>query len=345
MPTPAIAIRNVGLVTSVGQTAAQTCAALRAATTNPTPTRFIGRDGEWIMAHQVSLDSEWRGRVKLCKMAALAAMECLEPLRDAERRHLPLLLCVAERTRPGRLEGLDDELYAELEAELGLAFHREHSAVVPMGRPSVLLALAQARRLIHETGVVHVLIVAADSLLEWTTLMRLGDHDRLLAERNSNGFLPGEAAGAVLVSRPGEPDGELLCTGVGAAIEPAPLMSGEPLRAEGLSAAIIGALEDAGCEMHDLDFRISDIAGEQYFFKEAALALSRLLRRRKEEFDLWHPAEGIGETGAAAGVAMIANALFACRKGYAKGPRILLHSADDGERRVAAILNWTKAAP
>ena len=38
--------------------------------------------------------------------------------------------------------------------------------------------------------------------------------------------------------------------------------------------------------------------GEQYRFKEAALAITRLLRDRKVLFSLWHPADCIGEVGA-----------------------------------------------
>ena len=34
--------------------------------------------------------------------------------------------------------------------------------------------------------------------------------------------------------------------------------------------------------MHDFDYRITDLSGEQYYFKEAALALSRTLRQSKE---------------------------------------------------------------
>ena len=70
------------------------------------------------------------------------------------------------------------------------------------------------------------------------------------------------------------------------------------------------------------------------------MALARTLRRRKEEFDLWHPAECTGELGAAAGAAMIALADAACQKRFAKGPRILAHMADDGGRRAAIALQF-----
>lgn len=343
MSNSPITIQNVGLVTSIGLSTAATCAALRASITNPTETRFMDSDGNWILAHQVELDKPWRGRTKLVKMAALAITESIEHLPIKAREGLPLLLCVAERERPGRAEGLDDLIFSEVQAELGIKFHPKYSAVIPMGRPAAFLALATARKLIHEDGLRHVLIAATDSLVSWQTLMAYGGQGRLLAETNSNGFMPGEGAGALLVGKSKQQLDELVCLGIGNGIEPTPVMSIEPFRAVGLTTAIKHALSDAGCEMHDLDFRITDISGEQYFFKEAALALTRTLRKRKDEFDLWHPAEGIGEAGATVGPMMIANALIACQKSYAKGERILLHSGSDGDLRVAAIVHWSGA--
>jgi len=184
-----------------------------------------------------------------------------------------------------------------------------------------------------------VLIAATDSLLTRATLGVYEGEERLLTPRNSNGFMPGEGAGALLVGQPGV-KGELLCTGIGFAMEKAHIGSGEPLLAEGLSAAIKIALAEAGCGLHELDYRISDISGEQYYFKEAALALLRVLRQRKEEFDLWHPAEGIGEAGATAGVAALTVAAVAARNAYALGPRVLAHLANDAGQRAAAILQF-----
>ena len=92
--------------------------------------------------------------------------------------------------------------------------------------------------------------------------------------------------------------------------------------------------------MHELDFRNTDISGEQYYFKEASLALSRTLRQPKAEFDLWHPAEAIGESGAAVGLAVLIDSHAACQKGYAPGPGILTHFANDTGERAAAVLRY-----
>ena len=89
-----------------------------------------------------------------------------------------------------------------------------------------------------------------------------------------------------------------------------------------------------------LNFRITDISGEQYHFKEASLALSRILRKRKEEFDIWHPADCIGEVGAAMGPVMIAVLKAASEKRYAKGARMLVHLGNDDGKRSAMVFSW-----
>ena len=343
MKSRPIAILGTGLVTSLGLTAAACCCAFRAKITNPFETRFIDSSGAWIMAHQVNLDRPWSGLTKLAKMAALAIEEALQNLNENQWHRLPLLLCVAEAERPGRLAGLDDQLLTQIQNELGV-FFAPASAVVPQGRVGVAMALAQSRTLLGSTKSHGVLIVSTDSLLSWPTLSHYEREDRLLTEANSNGFMPGEGAGALWV---GVDDGispQLLCTGIGFGREQAHIDSGEPLRADGLTQAIKASLDDAGRQLHDMDFRITDNSGEQYYFKEASLALSRTLRQRKETFDIWHPAECTGEAGATSGVAVIAAAREACLKGYAPGRNILNHWANDAGQRAAVTLEFRVAA-
>ena len=113
-----------------------------------------------------------------------------------------------------------------------------------------------------------------------------------------------------------------------------------PLRAEGLVQAIQAALAEAKLDMGDMDFRITDLSGEQYGFKEAALALTRILRVRKEAFDIWHPADCIGEVGAAIGPLMLTVAFTAARKNYLLGNRVLCHLGNDAGKRAALVLSY-----
>jgi 3-oxoacyl-[acyl-carrier-protein] synthase-1 len=332
-----LAILGTGLVTAVGQSAPASCAAFRAKISNATETRFIDSAGDWIMAHQVELAQPWRGLVKLAKMAAMSIEEALQHLPRAQWTTLPLILCVAEKERPGRLDGLDESLFELIEAELGLHFAAE-SAIVAHGRVSTAVALQGARRLLLNGATHEVLIAAADSLVSWETLSRYEQDSRLLTPENSNGFIPGEGAGALRIG-PGTSASDFACLGVGFSIETAHIDTEEPLRGEGMAAALRATLDEAGVAIHDVAYRIADVAGEHYYFKESALALQRLLRQRRVEFDIWHPAECTGELGAASGPSAIALAYAAHRKCFAMGPSVLAHWANDGGQRAAALFS------
>jgi 3-oxoacyl-[acyl-carrier-protein] synthase-1 len=336
-------ILNSGLVTSVGLSAPTACAAIRAAITNHTETRFMS-NGEWMLGAQVPLEHSWRGRAKLVRMLAMAVRECIAPFGAPAPKAMPLLLCVAEPARPGRLDGLDTALLGELSQAVGIEVHPDWSGTISKGRVGVAVALGRARQLMYEHNVSHVLVAAADSLLVGPTLTGFEAEGRLLTPQNSDGFVPGEAAGAVMLARTPGAGPRLDCLGIGYGVEPSATNPNVPLRSDGLTEAIKQSLADAGCAMHDLDFRITDNSGEQYYFKEAALALSRTMRQRKEEFDIWHPADCIGETGAVIGIAALAVALASSRKAYAPGPSMLCHLGSDIGERAAIVLRYVEAA-
>ena len=98
------------------------------------------------------------------------------------------------------------------------------------------------------------------------------------------------------------------------------------------------AFADAECGFEQVDYRLTDANGEQYWFKEAALAMTRSMRVRKENFYLWHVADCIGETGAAAVPLSLGHALAASRKQYAPGPGALCHFGTDAGERMVLVL-------
>jgi 3-oxoacyl-[acyl-carrier-protein] synthase-1 len=338
MSVQPIAILASGMVTGVGLNAASTCAAIRCAISNFSETRFMDSGGEWIIGCEVPFDQPWRGRTKLVKMVAPAIRECLAALGGSRPTKVPLLLCVAETTRPGRIEGLDQTLLMEIQVELGVQFHPE-SRLIPHGKIGGVMALQHARQLIAERKVDYCIVAGVDSYLVAPTLAAYQEQGRLLTSKNHDGFIPGEAGAAVLVgpSTKGMTS-SLQCLGIGQAQERATVLSEEPLKADGLVVAIKSALLDAGCTMGDMDFRMTDLSGEQYGFKEAALALTRILRVRKERFDIWHPADCIGEVGATIIPAMLGVLLASAEKRYAPGPVALCHSGNETGERAALVI-------
>ncbi|MEW8507768.1 MAG: hypothetical protein AB2598_13800 [Candidatus Thiodiazotropha sp.] len=339
-----LAITASGMVTGIGLSSPATCAAIRCAIDNFQETRFMDSGGEWILGCEVPMDEPCQGEAKLIKMAAAAVNEVLKSKQDIELQQAPLLLCLSEHSRPGRIINDDAQLFLDLQEELGFEFS-DQSLVIAAGHVSIAIAFKHARDLIYQQGYKHVLVAASDSMLVAPTLAYYEEKERLLTSNNSNGFIPGEAGAALLVeSGVGATDNILYCDGLGFAIETAHIDSEEPLRADGLTAAINESLNDADCEMGDLSFRITDISGEQYYFKEASLALSRTLRQRKEEFDIWHPADCVGEVGSAQGLIMMAVLKMACEKAYSKGHLMFAHTGNDDGRRSSICLRWSDGA-
>jgi 3-oxoacyl-[acyl-carrier-protein] synthase-1 len=80
-----------------------------------------------------------------------------------------------------------------------------------------------------------------------------------------------------------------------------------------------------------VEYRVRDVSGEQYFFKQSTLAALRLERGRREFQDLWSPGENLGNIGSAAVPVMLAQVLTAQLRGYAPGsPTLIEGSGDDG---------------
>lgn len=340
MAPAGIAVVRSGMVTGVGLDAPATCAAIRAALDNFQESRFRDRDGEWLMASAVPLPEQCGGERRLLKMAARAIGECLYGLAPDECAATPLLLCLAEEGRPGRLVEDDLALLAALQRESGVTFDGR-SGVIAAGHVATAVALRHAARLLQAPGVTQVLLAGCDSLLVGAALQDCERRERLMTSANSDGFIPGEAAAALLLRRAGVArTGQLVCRGVGFAVEQAHIDSEAPLRADGLVAAIRAALDEAGCGESVLQFKIIDASGGEYAFKEAALAFGRIDRTKRTEFDIWHPADCIGEVGTPIGLVMIGVLQAACEKGYARGEHVLLHLGNDDGRRAAMIFTW-----
>jgi 3-oxoacyl-[acyl-carrier-protein] synthase I len=277
----------------------------------------------------------WTGRERLLRMAAPAIQECLTDVSVESMKKIPLLLCLSEKDRVGRLSDLDDSMLSEIEARLQVKFAPQ-SAVFAEGRVGGVKAIEMASQLM--TGGISACVVAGvDSMLIGSSLGAYHEENRLKTEDNSNGFIPGEAAAAVLVGRQPNAAGPRV-TGVGYGSEPASIRSEEPFRADGLKEAIVNALQDASATWVDIDYRITDANGEQYWFKEAALALTRTMRIRKETMDLWHPADCIGDIGAAFVPCILGIAFYAHHKHYGPGPGALCHFSSDGKERGVLVL-------
>lgn len=332
-----IGIHAAGMVTAVGLDWAASAAAMRARLDGFAETRFLAAGG-WRIGAAVPLPRNWIGPKRMAHLAAGALADILR--QHPGGRDAALILCLAEETRPGRPVADPPALLRMLAAILGLPERRAH--LVQHGRPSGFVALDRARRMIEAGQAGQVIVLGLDSYLTGPTLAHYAGRARLLEPGNADGFIPGEAAAAVLLA----PGGPLRLTGLGLAREAAYLGNGKaeggedlPLRGDGMVAAYRAALAQAECDLAHVEYRISDLTGEQHFFRQAALMTLRLERGRSAFQDLWSPGESLGNIGAAVVPAMLGMALAAARRGYAPGSPVLVEASGDDGACGAAVLH------
>jgi 3-oxoacyl-[acyl-carrier-protein] synthase-1 len=288
---------------------------------------------------ELSLDVQFAPR--LVEMLSMAVQDCLSQAPELPWDQVPLLVGLAEPERPGSVGASASEIIPHVEAKLGQRFHASLSRVIPKGHTAGIEALRIARDLIQGSERAYCLVCGVDSYINASSLFWLDQNWRLKRERHTDGVIPGEAAAAVLVQRdaPMQAQVKVEVAGLGFGHEEAGLLSERPLMAIGMSTAVRQALAEASCGLHEISFRISDVTGEEYGFREMALMEGRVSRVvRKKCQPLWHAADSIGDTGAAAGVVGLVTAAAAWSKGYAPGSRAgCFTAAFRGDRAVALL--------
>jgi 3-oxoacyl-[acyl-carrier-protein] synthase-1 len=335
-----LAVMGSGMVTALGFNGPASLAALRAGISAVAETGWVDYEsGERLKGAKVDLPQWWEGLGKLADLVAPAIRECLLVAGDEPLSSTPLLLGVAARSRPGRTPGIDDDLLDDIADRLDSALH-PRSALFVGDQTGCADALRVAEDLIQRDVAKRVIVAGVDSFLSQATLDDYMRRRRVMTPGNSNGFFPGEAGCAVIVGRAGTGSGpELWILGQGFAVEPATIVGTEPLRATGLTAAVKQALRHAGVGLKDVAYRLTDLSGEHYKFKEALFAAGRLNSADSESsLELWHPVEYLGEIGAAILPCLFAQALHAGSEDYAPGPLALCHVGSDAGARAAFVV-------
>jgi 3-oxoacyl-[acyl-carrier-protein] synthase I len=329
-----------GMVTPVGYRSATSAAALRCRLNDHMDSDYVDRGNQPIACASVLISDLEAGIEKLIVMSVEAIEQCLTKYPNLEVYEIPMILCVAEPDRPGRLAEIDELFFKKLAEGLGSHLHPK-SYRVSRGRVGVALALEHARLLIANELEQYVLIVAADTYLNRESILELIDLERLLCSENSNGFIPGEAAAAILVTqREDSLDPQLSISGIGFGKEDATIENEEPFEAAGLTEAIHAAMKDSGYAAFGVEYCISSANGEDYFFEELALAQARGLSDA-ESLETWIPAESVGEIGAVCGLVMLGWLHEAHLKNYSPGLLgAMLLSNDDGQRAALVISHY-----
>ncbi len=330
-----------GAVTPVGLTAAQSCAAIRAAISNFEDVLPLPPPAEPVVGARVPAHSRLRSTEHfwLLNLAARAIGECLDTADEANRTALLAVVPEDFRKHPA-VTGLADvgSLREQIEEQLGVRFSPE-SKILRDGHAGALKALGLASELLGGGRADACIVGGVDSLLNETDIERLQSSSRLRGPNIAQGVVPGEAAAFLRVTSSQDPAHALArVLGVGVANEPDAVLGERYSQGRGLQSAVQDAISSAGVPEAQIAFRVSDMNGERYRAWESFLAECRSYRTRREAFPAWYPAASIGDVGAAAGAMSVVTAAVGMSRGYAPGHSAICEGASDEGLRAAIVL-------
>lgn len=342
-----LAVRAAGMVTAAGFNARATCAAIRAGISGIRKDNiWDAAAGEFLSVGRPCTPQWWEGPDMLAELAAPAVYECFQALPNGiDPGSVPIFVLLSPAERAQRPVDLSTVVRDELQHRLGID-PAPRITMIDGGRTGILLALKQTLQLFARGRTTHSIVVGVDTFLRQRVVESFIARRRVLTADNSNGFIPGEAACAVLMAPSGQyGGGELRIIGWGEGYEKGTIDSDLPLSGDGLTQALRHALDQAGIPMAGTDYWLTDQNAEHYKAKECTVAQIRLERRDRpavREFKIWHPIEYLGEIGSAIGPCLLGLGYLATQNGYAPGPVALMHVGEDNGHRTAFVLHWAE---
>lgn len=281
-----------------------------------------------------------RRYLRQLRLAQFAFQQCLEQagLDKAALQRTSMYLCFQEKFRPGMDDRHEQVLMKHLVRDRDLGGLAERTRTFSLGHAGVFWAIEAASQDIAK-GVCNTAIIGAvDTYLDDITLEWLFDLKRLKTPDRPGGFIPSEGAGFLVV----ESAASVQARGVSVlarlsasatAMESNSFYHEDPCKADGLTESLRSTLAQAGEAASSIGMVVCDLNGERYRAAEWGFALARAMGGVKSEYRLMHPADCIGDTGAASGVINACYAASAIADGVVAGGSVLQWgSSDDGER-------------
>lgn len=349
---PKVYIAGIGMITPIGANTEMTAAAVRAGVSGYHTTGFyVGDDDRVRMAlvpaealdgciNKDILSSNYTARqLRLLRLATLALAQ-LRPQLPPNAK-LPLFIAGPEQLIDGD-RPIDAGFLGDLVKQTGVNVDPSVSRIVFTGRAGGLTAVDLAFRFFASSTENFAIVGGVDTFYDGRLLEILLENHRLLVGGNMDGFIPGEGAGFILLSR-GEValsngNKKAVCLyepGVGA--EPGHRASKEPYRGDGLASAVATALDNA--DTGGIETLYSSMNGEHFWAKEHGVAMVRNSDRLSERMKTEHPADCFGDLGAAFGPVAIgviathllnnkigASCLVCCSSDFAARSAVVIHA-------------------
>ncbi len=357
----ALAIIDVGMFSPVGLDARQTTHSILAGIGRKSDTIFFDASLEPIVMGHLpsevlppvapSLEPEHSGLISLelrmLRLLGPALQEVSASLEGTSFPPPPLYLA-GPQPAPGKVEILSPGFVAHIVEQTEVALDVEASRVFPSGHAGLFAALTAAEQQLRSgLGGELAIVGGVDSYFDAHRLAVLDRARRLQRSSPRDAFTPGEAAAFVLVAtsatcRDHGLDPLAWIPALGQGIEPGHRYSKEPHRGEGLSAAFGEALEAfgeaIGAEAEPMGLVLAGLNGESLLTKEWGIAQLRHHEHFVDRFRIEHPAEYVGDAGAALAPLMLGFAAMGIKAGRLPAPA-LVWASSEGEERGALVVH------
>jgi 3-oxoacyl-[acyl-carrier-protein] synthase-1 len=191
------------------------------------------------------------------------------------------------------------------------------------------------------------LVGAVDSLCDEDSLRAIAEAGLHLGPENPDGRIPGEAAGFVVVARPGAAEaasrGALgVVLGAELGLEPLPFVQPTPSMADGLTQVFRTLSQDPVAGARRMDAVLTCQPGEAFWPTEFSRAYLRNAGLMPEPLRVNTAGEYLGDAGAGAGPVMLGAALYWASR-QAEPSRTLVYGCSDGGRIGACVVETISA--
>lgn len=337
--TPEVLVA-IGLSTPLGAGASPSIAAIRAGMTRFAETEVTGCDGEPVRASRLGeLAPALSRTARMIEHARVALADLAGRLAAARASRIGLYLGLPEARSgaPFDARALVDAIQRSAAGKLELVGVRES------GRAAFFEALAAALADLRGGRAALALVGAVDSMCDPDTLRQISAAGLLLCEQNRDGRIPGEAAGFVLLARPGvATSGGSFATIVGAAlgVEQVPFASPSPTLSEGLTEVFRALRTDPLAGARRVGLVAACQPGESFWGTEFMRACLRNTALMPEPLAVLRAGDSLGDAGAGAAPVMLAAAIARMRRHAAVGSRrALVYGCADGGRVGALVVS------
>jgi 3-oxoacyl-[acyl-carrier-protein] synthase-1 len=346
-----LAVLGLGARTSLGMDLAASAAAARAHLTAfaDHPYMVDRAGGPMVVAMDADIPAELGAGQRMAALATSAAIEATGTALGAAGGRRPAVMLFLAMPQADRAGGPPDHsaVVGALSAALSEDADLVEARLFEAGHVAGIAAIQAAARVLSDGFDGACLVVAVDSWIDTEALEWLDEVERLHAPGRPFGFVPGEAAAALLLGsrRPAarRPARAWIAGAVGASEKELPPT--EPRLGLALSNAarkVLARLEPtdrtAGAVFVDLN-------GIPERADEVAYTLLRVSERIRPGFELVAPAEWFGDVGAASVPLAVALGTVAAEKGYANSDTALVLSQSMGGGRGALLLMLPQAGP